>query len=1133
MLISRQISAVPSCQVAPRKLLEDYIEKKTRQNFDDFAGLTSTPKRCQKSSESFPMSDDHFSKLCSSPRIDRAGVSSPASQHDTKSHLGFHKRSASSPLLHPGRLGHHESALKCGSGVGASNGAAVPILQSPLLRLARQHCINQASARYSRAAKLAPRQHAHSFVNITALPSTPSPSLLRSQKIRDRKQRFKGSKKQPSLPTLHQENSTFDSMRMSSSINEIPSCLEDSSSSTSCEKLFSSHSYHANDSNDSDSLRRDYTRPLSAELPSRTFCRGFTPVSSISNSPVHIRGCNVPFVSTLPPIASSPLPPSSPIPPSSPLPLSSPRRAATDQPSYGSSLMPPPNQSLPFLSPPTASFLNSSLVPYVNPPTASPLDPPDAPFLDSPTESGEASFPIPTLEIVSDSILIPVSTSDVDGVVSSLGNDGYKHESLLNKSYVEENLDLTCVTNSVTGEGEPLAASSPVRNFSITSIILPSQFSKEGYIDPRPAYHAEESCLNSSVGSPELKCLESNRDSLSTSENFDITLATTCNTTSSPNNSSVYHKNVIMESANNCKPEIHVPASCKLASVISSSVSEENHTLCTLPESSCENSVSSSVSECVDAPISESLPKIVDSYKKNYKTIHRSSNNRTDVNLSEANLSETVKNVNISSNVVLNNAVNTTCCSNTSVACIGNTYSISRLEAASTVNTSVGITSGVSIPALKSSKRFNPDNCCASPAVSRRRPLSSDFTSSKSTNLDAAAKSNFRNSWSGGDDSSSNVTQLSVQWKTSSNTQANNATTSSIDARVNMKEKLANFQKRMDRISAFQKDLQPYEAPTSDADNTSEFLSLFSQSPRLPRAAKTSPLLAVTTSTISTVACSSFSYCGSSSVPSSTGNTLANNTSLQQTSSSTQLPVPSLLAYTSHTAHSRTSPYCNARLTSIPVSTFAYHSPAASPVLSRAATNIRTSPHFCYKRTARNAPALEAGSLPSESSMEPLPKIGLSSLRRDAAGNQKYKRDSKFDGELLQPGMCVSPRLSESKSSPSTLGCSVTSPRTSPSNLEARRNFSHLDTKSEHNIDMLSETSSQCANDRVGGTTCVVSSNCETSVVSSAKIHPQKDMYRTDPSNTTSSTDTTSPNQCVNTNIDILNKNNNNYSIHQ
>ena len=344
--------------MSPRKLLEEYIESKTRQNFEDFAGLTSTPKRFQKSSENFPSSEgSSIAKQSSSPGINRAGISSPLQSKGDSGSLGFHKRSASSPLLHPGRLGHHESLLKCVN-AGVTNGAALPILQSPLLRLARQHCLSQATARSNRAARLAPRQHAHSFVNITALPSTPSPSLLHSNKIRERKQRYKGSKKQPSLPTLQQENSTFDSMRISNSINEIPSSIEESSSSASCEKLFGTHSCHGNDSNDSELFGKRNIRPLSAEYPSKLLAShssliGFHLKSDsppTSSSPIHGRGSgsSAPFISTLPPIASSPLPPPSPNNSNSPCLPSSPLlglRTPAVGSSYGNTLCPPPSCS--------------------------------------------------------------------------------------------------------------------------------------------------------------------------------------------------------------------------------------------------------------------------------------------------------------------------------------------------------------------------------------------------------------------------------------------------------------------------------------------------------------------------------------------------------------------------------------------------------------------------------------------------------------------------------------------------------------------------------------------------------------------------------------------------------------------
>ena len=343
--------------------MEEYIESKTRQNFEDFAGLTSTPKRYQKNSSL----TDELNKLSSSPGINHAGMtSSPSLQNKSSTSnnsaaLGFHKRSASSPLLHPGRLGHHESLMKCVS-IGVNNGAAVPILQSPLLRLARQHCMNQASARNrssaSSSSRLAQRQHAQSFVNITTLPSTPSPSLLHSQRVKERKQRYKGSKKQPSLPTLQQETSTFDSMRMSSSINEIPSCLEESSSSTSCDKLFTtSQSYHVGES----STRQ---RPRSADYSSSRIIGSKNSIvgvdiresspplrscsSSNTTSPVHVKtGGGVPFISTLPPIAHSPLPPATPN-STSPYPPSSPS-APNISHAMGDTLFPPPNA----LGPPT------------------------------------------------------------------------------------------------------------------------------------------------------------------------------------------------------------------------------------------------------------------------------------------------------------------------------------------------------------------------------------------------------------------------------------------------------------------------------------------------------------------------------------------------------------------------------------------------------------------------------------------------------------------------------------------------------------------------------------------------------------------------------------------------------------
>ncbi|KAG0717835.1 putative serine/threonine-protein kinase [Chionoecetes opilio] len=117
-------------KISPRKILEEHIESKTRRSFHEFGGLTSTPKK---------------SKTCVSEDMNRSYSSSHQSPTPTsmlrppcKAHTSWNpgQRSASSPLLHPGRLGHHNSLVKSVS-AGGHNGAAVPLLQSPLLRLAR------------------------------------------------------------------------------------------------------------------------------------------------------------------------------------------------------------------------------------------------------------------------------------------------------------------------------------------------------------------------------------------------------------------------------------------------------------------------------------------------------------------------------------------------------------------------------------------------------------------------------------------------------------------------------------------------------------------------------------------------------------------------------------------------------------------------------------------------------------------------------------------------------------------------------------------------------------------------------------------------------------------------------------
>lgn len=76
------------------------------------------------------------------------------------------QRSASSPLLHPGRLGHHDSLVKSVS-AGGHNGAAVPLLQSPLLRLAR-----------GQAGHPPRRARSQGAVSASALPTAVSPLLV-------------------------------------------------------------------------------------------------------------------------------------------------------------------------------------------------------------------------------------------------------------------------------------------------------------------------------------------------------------------------------------------------------------------------------------------------------------------------------------------------------------------------------------------------------------------------------------------------------------------------------------------------------------------------------------------------------------------------------------------------------------------------------------------------------------------------------------------------------------------------------------------------------------------------------------------------------------------------------------------
>ncbi|XP_063844454.1 uncharacterized protein LOC135091048 isoform X2 [Scylla paramamosain] len=146
-------------KISPRKILEEYIESKARRSFHDFGGLTSTPKK---------------SKACVSEDLNRSQGSSQQSptpsmlRPPTKDHTSWNpgQRSASSPLLHPGRLGHHDSLVKSVS-AGGHNGAAVPLLQSPLLRLAR-----------GQAGQPPRRARSQGAVSASALPTAVSPLLV-------------------------------------------------------------------------------------------------------------------------------------------------------------------------------------------------------------------------------------------------------------------------------------------------------------------------------------------------------------------------------------------------------------------------------------------------------------------------------------------------------------------------------------------------------------------------------------------------------------------------------------------------------------------------------------------------------------------------------------------------------------------------------------------------------------------------------------------------------------------------------------------------------------------------------------------------------------------------------------------
>ncbi|CAL4059665.1 unnamed protein product, partial [Meganyctiphanes norvegica] len=153
-------------KISPRKILEEYIESKTRGNFCEFEGLTSTPKKTIH--EGAGGSEGDVSHIAgeekSSPSPSLLHPKS-ADRHQPFSRPG--QRSISSPLLHPGRLGHHDSLVKCVSASG-HNGAAMPLLQSPLLRLARD-----------KGAGGPPRRvRSQNAVNASSLPTAVSPLLV-------------------------------------------------------------------------------------------------------------------------------------------------------------------------------------------------------------------------------------------------------------------------------------------------------------------------------------------------------------------------------------------------------------------------------------------------------------------------------------------------------------------------------------------------------------------------------------------------------------------------------------------------------------------------------------------------------------------------------------------------------------------------------------------------------------------------------------------------------------------------------------------------------------------------------------------------------------------------------------------
>ncbi|XP_071522454.1 uncharacterized protein [Panulirus ornatus] len=146
-------------KICPRRILEEYIESKTRRSFHEFGGLTSTPKKVVAGA-SDELNTTHHS-IHNSPT---PSLLKPPNKDQNCWRPG--QRSASSPLLHPGRLGHHDSLVKSVSASG-HNGAAVPLLQSPLLRLAR-----------GQGGPPPRRVRSQGAVSASALPTAVSPLLV-------------------------------------------------------------------------------------------------------------------------------------------------------------------------------------------------------------------------------------------------------------------------------------------------------------------------------------------------------------------------------------------------------------------------------------------------------------------------------------------------------------------------------------------------------------------------------------------------------------------------------------------------------------------------------------------------------------------------------------------------------------------------------------------------------------------------------------------------------------------------------------------------------------------------------------------------------------------------------------------